>query len=326
MNEVYKKLSVVIPCYNEEETLHELLRRTDVACKGTGLDYEIVLINDGSSDGTWVKMCGLRQTYPDLVLVDLARNHGHQLALTAGLQVCCGERILTIDADLQDPPELLPDMLRLMDAGVDVVYGKRRTRAGETWFKKQSASLFYRLLNRLSDVYLPQDAGDFRLMSRRVLDVFLQMPEQHRYIRGMISWIGYRQEPIEYDRDVRYAGETKYPLKKMLKLSFDAITSFSTKPLKMTAHLAFVFSLLGFGLLLYSLISWLFFDTIKGWTSLLAVVSIVSSLQFMILAIFGAYLGRIYQQSQQRPLTIIRDVVRENTLIGERTSIPKKEK
>lgn len=303
-------LSVVIPCYNEKETLDELLRRTNAACEKCGIKYEIILVNDGSVDGTWEKMQALRKLYPELVLVDLARNHGHQLALTAGLQVCRGERILCIDADLQDPPELLPEMLQLMDAGADVVYGKRRARAGETWFKKITAAGFYRLLNTLSDVQLPQDAGDFRLMSRRVLDVFLQMPEQHRYIRGMISWVGFRQEPIEYDRDARFAGETKYPLRKMVKLSLDAITSFSTKPLKITAHLAVWFSLLGLGLLLYSLISWMFFNTIQGWTSLLAVISIIGSLQFMILAIFGAYLGRIYQQSQQRPLTIVRDVVR----------------
>jgi glycosyltransferase involved in cell wall biosynthesis len=303
-------LSVVVPCYNEEETLPELVRRLDAACRTTAVDYELVVVNDGSTDATWPTLLLLQEQYPALVLVDLARNHGHQLALTAGLQVCRGERILTIDADLQDPPELLPDMMARMDQGADVVYGQRRVRSGETWFKKQSAAWFYRLLNALSDVRLPEDAGDFRLMSRRVLDVFLRMPEQNRYIRGMIGWIGFRQEPIAYDRDARFAGETKYPLRKMLRLSLDAITSFSTKPLKMTAYLAFAFSLLGIGLLLYSIVSWLFFDTIRGWTSLLAVISIISSLQFLILAIIGAYLGRVYQQSQQRPLTIVREVVR----------------
>ena len=225
-------LSVVAPCYNEEAVLQAFHERLEPVCRSLGCSYEIVLINDGSRDATWARMSDLASRDPHVVAVDLRRNHGHQLALTAGLSVCRGERILVIDADLQDPPELLPDMMRLLDQGADVVYGQRRKRAGETWFKKATANLFYRVIERLADVPIPRDTGDFRLMTRATLDLFLQMPERGRFIRGMISWLGGHQVPLVYDRDARAAGETKYPLRKMLKFATDAITSFSVVPLR----------------------------------------------------------------------------------------------
>jgi len=226
-------LSIVVPCFNEEACLPTLHERLTAAARGAaGDDYEIVLVNDGSRDSTWPIMRRLADEDPHVVGVNLSRNHGHQLALTAGLDLCRGEVILIIDADLQDPPELLPQMLETMRRdGADVVYGVRRSRAGETPFKRATAHGFYRLLSRATEVDIPLDAGDFRLMSRRALDALLAMPEQARFIRGMVAWIGFKQAPFTYDRDRRFAGETKYPLRKMIRFAFDALTGFSSAPL-----------------------------------------------------------------------------------------------
>lgn len=303
-------LSVVAPCYNEEAVIEEFYRRVVSVCRETGRSFEIVLVNDGSSDKTWPLIEALGRADPAVVAVDLARNHGHQLALTAGLHVCRGRRVLIIDADLQDPPELLPDMMQLMDGGADVVYGQRLERAGESWFKLATAKGFYRLIGWLTDVPIPEDTGDFRLISRRALRVLMDMPEQHRFIRGMVSWIGFHQTPIRYNRDPRFAGETKYPLKKMVAFAVDAITAFSTKPLQLATHLGLIFAVVSLGLILYALVGWATGRTVSGWASLLVTIATLGSLQLLSLGIFGAYLGRLYEQSKQRPLFIIRDVVR----------------
>src|ERR671911_1479973 len=230
-------LSIVVPCCNEEACISELYRRlTAAASAAVGDDYELVLINDGSSDGTWLAMQRIADSDEHVLAVNLSRNHGHQLALTAGLDLCRGDRILIIDADLQDPPELLPPMLEAMrDQEADVVYGVRRSRAGETPFKRATAHGFYRLLSRATEVDIPLDAGDFRLMSRRALDALLAMPEQARFIRGMVAWIGFKQVPLLYNRDQRFAGDTKYPFRKMVRFAFDAITGFSSTPLKLAS-------------------------------------------------------------------------------------------
>ena len=242
----------MVPCYNEEDCLEELFRRlTDVAAEVTGDDYEIVLVNDGSKDSTWELIKHAARSDPHIVGIDMSRNYGHQLALSAGLTYCVGERVLVIDADLQDPPELLKDMMTLMDGGYDVVYGQRRRRDGDTYFKRTSAALFYRLLARVTDVDIPIDAGDFRLMSRRALDTLLSMPEQHRFIRGMVSWIGYQQIAIPYDRQERYAGVTKYPLKKMVRFAIDAITGFSIQPLRLASQLGLMLGVCGVFLIIY---------------------------------------------------------------------------
>jgi len=245
-----------------------------------------------------------------IVGLALSRNHGHQLALTAGLSVCRGNRILIIDADLQDPPELLGEMMALMDQGADVVYGQRVSRAGETWHKKTTASLFYRLLSTMTDLPIPSDTGDFRLISRRALLVLQSMPEQHRFIRGMVSWIGFRQVPVRYNRAERFAGETKYPLHKMIRLAVDAITGFSTQPLRISLHLGFVLGLMSAALLAYTLISWIYLGAVQGWTSLMAVVLMLGCAQMLFLGIMGEYLGRLYMQSKQRPLFVISDIAR----------------
>ncbi len=304
-------LSVVIPCYNEQEVLPELQSRLSRVMDAQGMSYEIVLVNDGSKDRTWPILCELSAKDPHIVAVNLSRNHGHQLALTAGLSVCQGQRILIIDADLQDPPELLPAMMKMMDGGVDVVYGQRQKREGETATKLLTANLFYRLIAKLTDVPIPRDTGDFRLMSRRSLDVLLAMPERHRFIRGMVSWIGFRQEPLLYDRQARFAGETKYPFRKMLKFALDAITAFSVKPLALASYVGMIMGLFSLALLGYSIGSWLglFGSRLeRGWTSLMSVMALLGSVQLLVLGIIGEYLGRMYEQMKGRPLFIIQEI------------------
>jgi polyisoprenyl-phosphate glycosyltransferase len=304
------KLSIVVPCYNEEACLKALHKRLGAAARTTfGDDYEIVLVNDGSKDGSWPIMRELAQSDPHLVAVNLSRNHGHQLALTAGLDLACGDLILVVDADLQDPPELLGDMVETMRReGADVVYGVRKSRAGETAFKRATAHGFYRLLANATDVDIPLDAGDFRLMSRRALDVLLAMPEQARFIRGMVAWIGFRQVPILYHRDERFAGETKYPLAKMLRFAFDALTGFSSAPLKLASHAGFALSIGSVLIVLYIVYAWLSGHSIQGWTSLMLVVVVLGAVQMFVLALMGEYIGRLYNEAKGRPLYIVQEI------------------
>ena len=309
-------LSVVAPCYNEQDGLDEVHRQVASVCEQLGRPYEIVLVNDGSTDHTWNKMLELASVDPHLVCVKLSRNHGHQLALTAGLTICRGKRILIIDADLQDPPKLLPDMLKLMDRGADVVYGQRQRRAAESAFKMITAKLFYRVLERMTDVAIPRDTGDFRLISRRALNALLAMPERHRFIRGMVSWIGFNQVPLLYNRGARFAGETKYPLRKMWRLAVDAITGFSTKPLRFANLAGFLTSLLAFGLVIFSIVSYFQGKTIAGWTSVIAVVALLSGTQMFVLGILGEYIGRLYEESKGRPLFLIDQIIRAGSAIN----------
>jgi glycosyltransferase involved in cell wall biosynthesis len=304
------KLSIVVPSYNEEACLKALHERLGAAARTTfGKDYEIVLVNDGSKDGSWPIMRELAQSDPHLVAVNLSRNHGHQLALTAGLDLACGDLILVVDADLQDPPELLGDMVETMRReGADVVYGVRKSRAGETAFKRATAHGFYRLLANATDVDIPLDAGDFRLMSRRALDVLLAMPEQARFIRGMVAWIGFRQVPILYHRDERFAGETKYPLAKMLRFAFDALTGFSSAPLKLASHAGFALSVGSVLIVLYIVYAWLSGHSIQGWTSLMLVVVVLGAVQMFVLALMGEYIGRLYNEAKGRPLYIVQEI------------------
>jgi dolichol-phosphate mannosyltransferase len=304
------RLSVVIPCYNEEPVIKELHRRVTQVCRRlVGDCYEVVLVNDGSVDATWAILQELAHDDACIVAVDLSRNYGHQLALSAGLSLARGERILVIDADLQDPPELLPKMMQLMDEGADVVYGHRVERDGESWFKRVSANAFYRLLLRMTDVGIPSDTGDFRLMRRPVLDALLAMPEQQRFIRGMVAWLGFRQVPLEYRRDRRFAGQTKYPFRKMLAFAVDAITSFSIMPLRISLYVASLFLLFAFLIVMYVLISWLYLSPVPGWTSIFLSMLIFGSVQLFCLAIIGEYLGRVYMETKHRPLFIIKEVV-----------------
>jgi dolichol-phosphate mannosyltransferase len=306
------RLSVVAPCYNEQASLPEFHRRVSAACRSlVGDGHEIVLVNDGSRDGTWARIAELVAKDPRCVGVNLARNHGHQLALTAGLHVCKGERVLIIDADLQDPPELLGAMMQAMDQGADVVYGQRAKRAGETWFKRATATAFYRVLGSLTDVPIPVDTGDFRLMSRRALDILNAMPEQHRFIRGMVSWIGLEQVAVEYDRAPRFAGTTNYPFSKMLRFAVDAITGFSTRPLRLASYLGIWAGLGALVMTAYVAASWLEDRTVPGWTSLMAVVLMMGSAQLIVLGVLGEYFGRMYMEAKKRPLFIVERIIRQ---------------
>ena len=304
-------LSVVVPCYNEEESVKELHRRVKMACEDAPVSkYEIILVNDGSKDNTLAHMKDLAKSDPNLVVINLSRNHGHQLALSAGLGEAKGDYIFVLDADLQDPPELLTPMLEKAKSGVDVVYGQRVSRAGETWFKLFMAKAFYRMLSYLSDIRIPENVGDFRLMNRRVLDQLLAMPEQQRFIRGMISWIGYRQEAFEYERDPRYAGETKYPFMKLVHFGIDAISSFSIRPLRIAIPFA-VFGAFLAGLLgLYAVVSYFIYDNFPGWSSLAAIITFFSAAQLLCIALIGEYIGRTYIEVKRRPLYIIADIIR----------------
>jgi glycosyltransferase involved in cell wall biosynthesis len=302
-------LSVVVPCFNEGPGLRELYRRLTATCREMG-DFEIILVNDGSRDDTWNVMRELADRDPRVELINLSRNHGHQLALTAGLRFARGQRILIMDADLQDPPELLPEMMDLIDNGADVVFGQRRRRQGESPFKTLTAKLFYQLLRRMTDVDIPADTGDFRLMSRRSLDVLNSMPEQSRFIRGMVSWIGLKQVPLLYDREPRFAGQTKYPLLKMVRFAIDAISGFSIVPLRIASIAGAIIGVISFIMLSYTLGTWLFGQTVVGWTSLATILLSVSSVQLLVLGIMGEYLGRLYMQSKDRPLFIIDTVYR----------------
>lgn len=304
------KLSVVVPCYNEEAGVRELHRRVSGVCQACmGDSYELVLVNDGSKDATWKIMNSISCTDKHVVAIDLSRNYGHQIALSAGLQMCRGERVFVLDADLQDPPELLPQMMARMDDGCDVVFGQRIKREGETLFKKASAFTFYRFLDRMVDIDIPPDTGDFRLMSRRAVDILNKMPEHHRFIRGMVSWIGLRQEALPYERAARFAGETKYPLSKMIRFAIDAITGFSVRPLRIASYVGIFFSIATLLLLVYVLIHYFTGYSVQGWTSLAVIVLLLGSAQLLVAGVMGEYLGRLYIESKGRPLFIIQEIV-----------------
>jgi glycosyltransferase involved in cell wall biosynthesis len=298
--------SVVIPFFNEQECIGETYRRLKAVMDATEERYELVFVNDGSSDLSPAIVEQLCERDPHVRLVHFSRNFGHQIAVTAGLDNASGRAVVIIDADLQDPPEVILEMIDLWKQGFDVVYGKRLSREGETRFKKLSASAFYRLLKSLTNVDIPADTGDFRLIDRKVCDVLNRFSERNRYMRGLVSWVGFRQTAVEYERDRRFAGETKYPLKKMVKFALDAITSFSHKPLKIASYFGFFLSAVSFVYLLIVLCQKLFTDsTVPGWTSIIAMNLFFDGILLIILGIIGEYIGRIYDESKNRPLYIV---------------------
>jgi polyisoprenyl-phosphate glycosyltransferase len=304
-------LSIVIPCYNEEDCLDQLFARVTAAATGhCGEDYEIVLVDDGSKDATWPIMQRLAQSSGRLSAVRLSRNHGHQLALSAGLDLCRGNYILILDADLQDPPELLDAMMaRMIEEKADVVYAVRSVRLDTSWPKRAAYKLFYRMLARAAEgPEIPLDSGDFRLMTRRALDAVCAMPERSRFIRGMVSWVGFRQVPFSYVRDGRFSGETKYPWLKLVGLAADGLTGFSSAPLRMASYLGLIFAAFCLGMIVYALAGWLRGGIVEGWTSLMIVILAVSSVQLFVLGVIGEYLGRLYTQSKNRPLYIVSEL------------------
>lgn len=304
------KLSVIIPIYNESKLLDVLLKRFETAidCVSEN-DVEFLLINDGSTDDSLKTLCAFCETRPQFKCINLTRNHGHQLAITAGIYHAIGDAIAVIDGDLQDPPEFINTLYKKMQEGYDVVYAVREKRNGESFFKKATASVFYKLLSSVSSTSIPRNTGDFRIMSRRVVETFKQFPERQRFIRGLISWIGYKQTGILYTRDARYAGKTHYSFPKMCRLAWDAITSFSAIPLRMISYLGLITALSGFLFALYILyLKFNTTETIQGWTSLMMVVLILGGVQLLSLGVIGEYLGSIHTESKNRPLFMIEGI------------------
>lgn len=305
-------LSVVIPIFNEEECLPETIRRLQVleANLQSDAELEFLFVDDGSRDKSLLILKGMAASLPNIKIIAFSRNFGHQVAITAGIDRATGDYVAVIDADLQDPPELIEAMYRKALTGYDVVYGKRRSRAGETLFKRATAAAFYRFFSYMCEMDIPTDTGDFRLMSRQVVDAFKQLREQHRFVRGMVPWVGFRTAPLEYDRDERFAGETKYPLRKMVAFASNAILSFSKKPLTLAVRLGFVTILVGVLLGIYMLYLKLFTTIpVAGITAVLLSIVVFSGVQILLIGIVGEYIARIFEEAKGRPLYLVAETV-----------------
>lgn len=300
-------ISIVVPIYNEEAGIPELLSRLMSVEMGP---IEFIFVNDGSKDQSLQLLKEYSENDDRIKIIDLSRNFGHQLAISAGMDEAAGDACVVMDGDLQDPPETVPKLVAKWKEGYDIVYAVREKRDGESWFKLATAKLFYRLLKRITNVDIPVDTGDFRLIDRRVLDVLKQMPEKHRFIRGMVAWSGFKSAPVYYHREKRYAGTTKYTLRKMITFSLHGITSFSTYPLKLVSSFGFFVSSVGFLYLLYIIGVAVFTDdTVQGWASLMVIVLFLGGVQLLSLGVIGEYLGRINEEVKGRPNYIIREKI-----------------
>ncbi|QLG89694.1 glycosyltransferase family 2 protein [Chitinibacter bivalviorum] len=302
-------LSVVIPCYNEEEVIGETLKRLgEFRATVTDMDVEFIFVDDGSKDRTRELLTAAQQANPEIRVVGFARNFGHQTAVTAGIDAASGDAVVLIDADLQDPPEVISEMIALWRNGYHVVYGTRVDRPGESAFKLVTARAFYRVLNRLSDVPIPLDTGDFRLMDRKVVDVIKSMPERDRFIRGMVSWVGFKQVALPYRRAERFAGESKYPLRKMVRFATDGIMSFSTKPLQLSITLGLIASFFALVGIINTLVVRLTTDNwVPGWAEIMIAILFLGGVQLLCIGILGEYVGRTYNEIKRRPLYIVQD-------------------
>ncbi len=306
--EKMKKISVIVPMYCEEKIIQECYNRLkNVLQKIKNYEYEVIFVNDGSKDKTLEMLIELSKQDEHVKIISFSRNFGHQAAVTAGLKYVTGDAIVIIDSDLQDPPELIPEMLTLWENGNDVIYGRRKKRKGESIFKLLTAKLFYTTLNALSETEIPKDTGDFRLVDRRVVDCINLLPEHNKFLRGLFSWVGYKQIPYEYERQERFAGNTKYPFRKMLKLASDGILSFSTKPLKLVGILGIISLVLSFAILGYAMLSFIFKwnSLMPGWTSMMLTVTFFAGVQLLSIWIMSEYIARIYDESRDRPQYII---------------------
>ncbi|MDR3583799.1 MAG: glycosyltransferase family 2 protein [Desulfosporosinus sp.] len=298
--------SIIVPVYNEEAVIDQTYRRLKQVMDSTKEPYELIFVNDGSCDHTTALITGFGYQDDAVKLITFSRNFGHQIAITAGMDYASGAAVVVIDADLQDPPELILDMIAKWKEGYSVVYAKRTKRKGETFFKKQTARLFYRILNISTDLDIPMDTGDFRLLDRKVCEEIKRLPEKNRYVRGLVSWVGFQQTAVEYERNERFAGETKYPLKKMIKLSLDGLTSFSSKPLKIANYAGaalFLFGLIYLAVLLLLKISTT--SVIAGWNLVMAMQLVLTGILLTMMGIIGEYIGRIYDETRDRPLYIV---------------------
>lgn len=303
-----KKISIVVPMYNEQEVATICYDRlTQVLVKMDKYDYEIIFVNDGSRDKTLEILEAIAKKDKSVKLISFSRNFGHQAAVTAGLRSATGDATVIIDADMQDPPEVIPEMIELWEEGHDVVYAVRNARYGESKFKLLTAKAFYRMLNKLSDVKIPIDTGDFRLVDKKVVEVLANLPEHNKFLRGLSSWVGFKQVPYEYERQERVAGKTKYPFKKMLKLALDGVINFSTKPLKLIGGLGLICILISFAILIYAVLSYAFeWNTlVPGWTSIMVTITFMSGMQFLTIWMLSEYISRIYDEVRHRPEYII---------------------
>ncbi|HOL91888.1 MAG TPA: glycosyltransferase family 2 protein [Clostridiales bacterium] len=310
MNSDRTVYSVIVPLYNEEAVVQDSYKRIREVMDTTGESYEIIFINDGSKDSTYQKVREILKKDKNVKLISFSRNFGHQSAITAGMDYCTGQAVIVIDADLQDPPEVMLKMIEKWKEGYEVVYGKRIKRKGETLFKKATAKIFYRILSKTTDVEIPIDTGDFRLIDRKVCDALKAMPERNRYVRGLISWLGFRQTGVEFVREKRLAGETKYSMKKMFKLAWDGITAFSNAPLKLATYIGVSISAVSFLYLLVVICQKLFTDTtVQGWASLVAISLFFNGVILIVLGIIGEYIRRIYDEAKGRPIYIISEKI-----------------
>ena len=308
-------ISIIIPCYNEELVVNETYSRLTSVLQQIDTDYEMIFINDGSGDKTFELLSNIANDDKSVKIINFSRNFGHQCAVTAGINHCIGDCAVIIDADLQDPPEVIVDMLNIMNkTKANVVYGQRKQRKGENWFKLFTAKCFYRTLNKLSDVQFPVDTGDFRLIDRKVIDTFNNFPEKNKYIRGIISWMGYKQVPCLYIRDERFAGETKYPLKKMLRFATTGLLYFSKRPLQVASFLGFISVILGLIYAIVLLITKIFGTAplVTGWTTLVLFIIFFGGVQLLTIGILGQYIGYLFDQSKDRPEYIIVNKVNFN--------------
>jgi polyisoprenyl-phosphate glycosyltransferase len=305
-NPILFDLSIVVPVYNEEANIPELYARLKVAASKVTSRHEIIFINDGSKDLSLLGLMQLAEQDKQVFYINFSRNFGHQIAVTAGLDKCRGQAVVIIDGDLQDPPEIIPDMYKIYQEGYQCVYAKRTARKGESYFKKLTAKFFYRILKNITDVHIPIDTGDFRLIDKKIVDLLKQMPEQNKFLRGQISWLGFKQTAIDYQRDERKAGVTGYPLKKMIRFALDGITAFSDMPLKFVTNTGIFISFLAFIVILYALYSnFILHQTISGWTSLIISILFIGGIQLVSIGIIGEYINRINKNVRNRPLYII---------------------
>ncbi len=301
-------LSIIIPIYNEEGNIPALIERLHTVVKQMNVPYEFIFVNDGSKDRSIELIKKIAEQDASIRYIDFSRNFGHQIAVTAGLDQSKGDRVVIIDADLQDPPELILEMSKKMDEGYEVVYAKRKARKGESWLKLFTAKLFYRILKAITSVNIPVDTGDFRIMDRKIVDVLKQMPEQNKFLRGQISWIGFNQTFVEYERNERNAGETGYTYKKMIRFALDGITGFSNFPLKFASICGFIVSGIAFVIMMYALYTrFITKDYIEGWTSIIISVLFLGGIQLISIGIIGEYISRLSSNTRKRPLYIIRE-------------------
>lgn len=303
-------LSLVVPMYNEEETVPTFYRRAVAALEQTGVPFELVFVDDGSTDGTFEKLRALAAVDSRVKIIRFSRNFGHQTAVTAGLHYSTGAAVAVIDGDLQDPPEFVPRLFDKWREGYEVVYAVRRSRK-ENILKRAAYRLFYRLLRRLSYVDIPLDSGDFAIMDRRVVDELNAMPERNRFVRGIRAWVGFRQTGLEYDREPRFAGQSKYPLRKLIKLAYDGLVSYSFVPLRLVTHLGFLISGVAFAIIVYLLALRFVYGErlVMGWTSTVVVILFLGGIQLLSLGILGEYVGRIFDEVKRRPLYVVRETV-----------------